>query len=333
MAVSKLHNCSIKGIVSIFAPHDECNSDLIDFDAQSFQNRTGISTRKVDNSVQNPIKRYFHQGISKLLSKLKWEAVEVDILICVTQTPDILFPSIATRLHGEFGLSPKALCFDINLGCSGYVYGLQVVMALLNSISADKAKAILCVGDISTRVISTIDTSLRPLFSDAVSVTGIEKNNAFTCCSVFNLETYGSGSEAIKSVYENQGQIMKMNGIDVFNYSFQFVPLNIKNLLEFNQSELSKIDFAIFHQANKLINEAIRKAIGLSENQTLYSIEKYGNTAIASIPLSISSHIDKFKQHDSQVLLCGFGVGFSLASCIITLEKSIVLATFVYDEN
>jgi 3-oxoacyl-[acyl-carrier-protein] synthase-3 len=161
----------------------------------------------------------------------------------------------------------------------------------------------------------------------------VYKRQAFTCSSVFNLETYGSGSEAIKSVHENQGQIMKMNGIDVFNYSFQFVPLNIKNLLEFNQSELSDIDFAIFHQANKLINEAIRKAIGLSENQTLYSIEKYGNTAIASIPLSISSHIDKFKQHDSQVLICGFGVGFSLASCIITLEKSIVLATFVYDEN
>ena len=119
----------------------------------------------------------------------------------------------------------------------------------------------------------------------------------------------------------------------MLNYSFQFVPLNIKNLLEFNQSKLSEIDFAVFHQANKLINEAIRKVIGLSENQTLYSIEKYGNSAVASIPLSISAHLDKFKQRDSQVLLCGFGVGFSLASCLITLEKSIVLATFVYDEN
>jgi 3-oxoacyl-[acyl-carrier-protein] synthase-3 len=333
MAINELKNCSIKGIVNVLAPNDENNSEIVDFDADSFQNRTGISGRKIDKSLKNPIKNYFHQGIDKLLEELSWDTNEIELLICITQTPDILFPAIATRLHGEFKLSPHALCFDINLGCSGYVYGLQVVMSILNGFSTENSKAILCVGDISSRVISKTDTSLRPLFSDGVSVTAIEKNTRMLTSSFFNLETFGSGSEAIKSIDENQSQIMKMNGIDVFNYSFQYVPLNIRNLWKTNQKQAIDVDFAVFHQANKMINEAIRKALGLTEVQTLYSIEKYGNTAIASIPITLVEHNEKLKNQNSQLLLCGFGVGFSIASCILVIEKSIVLATFVYNEN
>ena len=333
MAINEIRNCSIKGIVNILAPTTELNSEIIDFDADSFQLRTGISTRKVSTSIKNPIKDYFSQGLEKLINKLNWNVTEVDVLICITQTPDILFPSIATRLHGDFGFSSKTLCFDINLGCSGYVYGLQVAMSLLNSLQTEVSKAIICVGDISSRVIPNEDTSLRPLFSDGVSVTAIEKNplNLFT--TFFNLETFGSGSEAIKSVTENGLQVMKMNGIDVFNYSFQYVPVSIKKLFSTYNLSTSEIDFAIFHQANKMINEAIRKSVGFSDNQTLYSIEKYGNTAIASIPITLSEHKEKVIQKETKVIFCGFGVGFSIATCVLTLEKSIVLATFAFDEN
>jgi 3-oxoacyl-[acyl-carrier-protein] synthase-3 len=109
--------------------------------------------------------------------------------------------------------------------------------------------------------------------------------------------------------------------------------LNIRNLWKTNQKQAIDVDFAVFHQANKMINEAIRKALGLTEVQTLYSIEKYGNTAIASIPITLVEHNEKLKNQNSQLLLCGFGVGFSIASCILVIEKSIVLATFVYNEN
>jgi 3-oxoacyl-[acyl-carrier-protein] synthase-3 len=333
MAINEIRNCSIKGIVNVLAPTTEFNSEIVDFDAASFQSRTGISTRKVDTSFNNPIKDYFHQGLDKIIKALDWNVKEVDVLICITQTPDILFPSIAARLHGDFNFSSQTLCFDINLGCSGYVYGLQVAMALLKTFPAAISKAIVCVGDISTRVISKEDASLRPLFSDGVSVTAIEKNNSNLNPTFFNLETFGNGSEAIKSVHEQNSQVMKMNGIDVFNFSFQFVPPNIRNLFKGFDILATEIDFAVFHQANKMINEAIRKAVGFTEIQTLYSIEKYGNTAIASIPITIVEHSENLKQKDTRLLLCGFGVGFSIASCVLTLEKSIVLATFAFDEN
>lgn len=333
MAINQIRNCSIRGIVNVLAPTTELNSEIIDFDAIAFQDRTGISARKVETSLKNPIKNYFSQGLNKIFSELDWAVNEVEVLICITQTPDILFPSIAARLHGEFNFSPHTLCFDINLGCSGYVYGLQVATSLLNSLPSAKAKAIVCVGDISTRVISKNDTSLRPLFSDGVSITAIEKKQDLYPSIYFNLETYGSGSDAIKSEMEQYSQVMKMNGIDVFNFSFQFVPANIKALLKNYNLSLPEIDFAIFHQANKMINEAIRKSVGFAENQTLYSIEKYGNTAIASIPITLVEHKNHFSQQATKLLLCGFGVGFSIGTCVLTLEKSIVLATFAFNED
>ena len=333
MAINEIRNCSIKGIVNVLAPTTELNSEIIDFDAISFQSRTGILTRKVETSFENPIKDYFHKGIEKLLNELQWDVKEIEVLICITQTPDILFPSIAARLHGEFNFSPHTLCFDINLGCSGYVYGLQVAMSLLNSLPSVSSKAIVCVGDISTRVISKEDASLRPLFSDGVSVTAIEKQQEVYPTTYFNLETYGNGSEAIKSVHEQNSQVMKMNGIDVFNFSFQFVPSNIRSLFKTYNLTIPEIDFSVFHQANKMINEAIRKSIGFTEYQTLYSIEKYGNTAIASIPITLVAHKEKFGQYPVKVLLCGFGVGFSIGTCVLTLDKSIVLSTFAFDEN
>lgn len=332
MAINQIGNCSIKGIVNVLAPTTELNSEIID-DALAFQSRTGISTRKVETSLKNPIKEYFSQGLKKLISELDWDVKEIDVLICITQTPDILFPSISARLHGDFNFSPTTMCFDINLGCSGYVYGLQVATSLLNTLPSATSKAIVCVGDISTRVIPKDDASLRPLFSDGVSITAIEKKQGIYPSIYYNLETYGNGSEAIKSEHEHNSQVMKMNGIDVFNFSYQFVPANIRALLKNYSLTLPEIDFAIFHQANKMINESIRKAVGLSENQTLYSIEKYGNTAIASIPITLVEHKNNFSKQVSKLLLCGFGVGFSIGTCVLTLEKSIVLATFAFNED
>jgi len=333
MAINEISNCSIKGIVNILASTDEFNSDIPNFDATAFQKHTGITQRKIECSIENPIKNYFKQGIVKLIKELNWSESDIEVLICITQTPDILFPGLANRLHGELNLSPSTICFDVNLGCSGYVYGLQLIMSILNGLQSPNSKAILCVGDISTRVISKNDSSLRPLFSDAVSVTAIEKELNTKTISFFNLETYGSGSEAIKSVFEDNQNRMVMNGIDVFNYSFQFVPKNIKTLLNTFNISIDTIDFAVFHQANKMINEAIRKSIGLNENQVLYSIEKYGNTAIASIPITIVENKKMFLKENNLMLFCGFGVGFSLASCVLNFSNTIVLATFVYDEN
>lgn len=333
MAINELKHCIINGIVNVMASNDENNFDLPHLNAEEFKSKTGIKTRKVDLSIDNPIKHYFKQGILELSQNLNWKLAEIDVFICITQTPDTLFPCISSRLHGEIEMNPGVICFDVNLGCSGYVYGLNIVMSLLNGLQKNGAKAILCTGDISTRLISKEDSSLRPLFSDAIAVTAIsyDKNNSSK--SYFNLESFGTGSAAITSVIENEHYAMKMNGLDVFNYSYQFVPKNIKNLLSKYNLELDSIDFSVFHQANKMINEAIRRSLKLEEEKVLYSIEKYGNTAIASIPVTIVEHKNLLNTKSNQLLLTGFGVGFSVGTCILNLTENCFLKTIEYDEN
>lgn len=333
MAINELKHCVINGIVNVIAPNDENNFDLPNLNAEEFKSKTGIETRKVDLSENNPIKSYFKQGVLELTNNLNWNLSEIDVFICITQTPDTLFPAISYRLHGELEMNSSTICFDVNLGCSGYVYGLNIVMSLLNGLQKNGAKAILCTGDISTRLIPKNDSSLRPLFSDAIAVTAIsyDKNNLSK--SYFNLESLGNGSSAITSVLEDENYAMKMNGLDVFNYSYQFVPKNIKQLLSSSEIDIHTLDFSVFHQANKMINEAIRRTLKLEEEKVLYSIEKYGNTAIASIPITLVVHKNNFISKSNQLLLSGFGVGFSIGSCVLTITENCFLNTIVYDEN
>jgi 3-oxoacyl-[acyl-carrier-protein] synthase-3 len=331
MAINELKHCEVNGIMNVLAANDENNFDLPHLNAEEFKSKTGIETRKVDLSEDNPIKHYFKQGVLELSKTLNWNLSEIDVFICITQTPDTLFPCISSRLHGELEMNSSAICFDVNLGCSGYVYGLNIVMSLLNGLQKNGAKALLCAGDISTRLISKEDSSLRPLFSDAISVSAIsyDKNNASK--SYFNLESFGGGSSAITSILENDKFSMKMNGLDVFNFSYQYVPKNIKQLLLKFELDNNSLDFSVFHQANKMINEAIRRALKLEEEKVLYSIEKYGNTAIASIPITIVEHKNLLKNKSNQLLLTGFGVGFSIGSCIPSIPENCFQNTIVYE--
>lgn len=333
MAINELKHCEVIGIMNIIAPYDENNYDLPHINAEEFKSKTGIETRKVDISIDNPIKHYFKRGVLELSKTLNWNLSEIDVFICITQTPDTLFPCISSRLHGELEMNPSTICFDVNLGCSGYVYGLNIVMSLLNGLQKNGAKAILCAGDISTRLISKEDSSLRPLFSDAISVSAISYDKTISSKSYFNLESFGGGSSAITSILENDKYSMKMNGLDVFNFSYQFVPKNIKQLLLKFELDNYSLDFSVFHQANKMINEAIRRTLKLEEEKVLYSIEKYGNTAIASIPITIVEHKNLLKDKSNQLLLSGFGVGFSIGSCILSIPENCFLNTIAYEEN
>jgi 3-oxoacyl-[acyl-carrier-protein] synthase-3 len=210
------------------------------------------------------------------------------------------------------------MCYDINLGCSGFVYGLHTLSALLNSLNKLNARAILCCGDLSSQLIQENDYTTQPIFSDAASVIAVSKNAE--TFSYFNLETSGSGQKAIYK----EDNFMKLNGIDVFNYSLTMVPNNILNLLSFADKKIDLPYMFIFHQANKLINEAIRKKLVLTENKTPSTLFEYGNTSSASIPLTLCKHWNS--ETPNWVLFSGFGVGFSLASALIYLNNSIHLS-------
>jgi 3-oxoacyl-[acyl-carrier-protein] synthase-3 len=321
MALSRTSGININGIVSLVPTNVNDNLQLTHLsqsDREALIHHTGIRYRRTVNQENINIKNLFVKGITNLLSNIKWEKESIDILICVTQTPHVSLPAISCQLHGDLGFSINTMCYDINLGCSGFVYGLHTLSALLNSLNKLNARAILCCGDISTQLIQEDDHTTQPIFSDAASVIAVS-NNAETL-SYFNLESNGSGQKAIYK----EDNFMKLNGIDVFNYSLTMVPNNILNLLSFADKKIDLPYMFIFHQANKLINEAIRKKLLLTESKIPSTLYEYGNTSSASIPLTLCKHWNNEKPN--WVLFSGFGVGFSVASALIYLNNSIHLS-------
>lgn len=327
MAFSKVSGSQIVGIQSVI-PHtreDNMELNLIpEADRETLVHHTGIRFRRIASPNQN-VQDLFQSAIEKLLHKLDWDSNTIDVLICVTQTPSMVIPSVSNRIHGNLNLNPQALCFDLIAGCSGFVYGLQTVQSILSSISKENKRAILCCGDISSRLIDSNDKSVKPIFSDAVSAIAVENcANSAEITGYFNLQTEGKGQHAIEMKNEDlNNSFMRLNGIDVFNYSVNLVPKNIVQLLEFAGKEIHFPDLFVFHQANKLITESIRRKLKISVEKVPYSMYEYGNTASASIPLTLNTTWENRISTNSWIVVSGFGVGFSMASGLIRFDPKI----------
>lgn len=329
MSLSKTRGAEIRGIVSVVPSNREDNAELAVIPEQEREiliKHTGIRFRRIVPDKSTDVKDLFEAAIDQLLEKLGWEKSSVDILVCVTQTPQVSIPSVSCRLHGDMDFSKHTLCFDINSGCSGFVYGLHNVSALLGTIESPKARAILCCGDVSSLLIEESDRTVRPVFSDAVSAIGVEMSeDRDNIAAYFNLETDGKGQDAIRTTPGENGDFMRLNGIDIFNFSVKHVPGNIQQLLAFAGQDISFPDLFVFHQANKLINESIRKKLALEAGKVPYSLYDYGNTASASIPLTLGTSWEKANTSSGWILVSGFGVGFSMASALIRFAPAVCL--------
>ena len=319
MALARIKGPVIEGLFSVVPAFTEDNAtlDIVPpAEREALITLTGIRYRRIlPPDLQ--IGDLFRKATEGLLAELGWHPDTVDVFICVTQSPDRPLPSIACRLHGEMGWGSHTLCFDINSGCSGFVYGLYTVYALLAGMGKHNARAVFCCGDVSSRFTDPQDRAVRPVFSDAASAIGISFDEAGPL-SYFHLQTDGSGRDAIAAgPAGTPDAFMRMNGIDIFNYSLRHVPGNVNTLLEYAGKDLAFPDLYVFHQANRLINESIRKKLGVPEAKVPYSLYEYGNTASATIPVTLGTAWEGAGARPRWVLAAGFGVGFSMASALI----------------
>jgi len=276
----------------------------------------------------------------QLIEKLHWDRNEITLLILVSQSPDYKIPPTSLILQHGLGLPKSSMAFDINLGCSGYVYGLSVASSMMKATG--QKKALLFVGDISSSCISAKDKSTAPVFSDAVSVTALEltdnKNQAFA----FNLQSDGAGHEAIiikdggtrhpfsdesftYNDYEKgvcrRNIDMTLNGIDVFNFSLREVAANVQDLLKNINKTLDDFDYLVMHQANLLMNESIRKKLKLDIQKVPYSLKDFGNTSCASIPVTLVHKLrNELNAKNVNLILSGFGVGLSWGSVALRTD-------------
>jgi len=261
----------------------------------------------------------------------------MDFLLFCTQSPEYYLPTGACILQDKLELGTDIGAFDYNLGCSGFVYGLGLAKSLINS---NIAKNILLItSETYTKHIHPKDKGNKTIFGDAAAAVIIEKSEEEQI-GEFVLGTDGSGYRNLivpngglrnrynpnaQEIDDDSGSIrtdnnLYMNGPEIFNFTIKAVPKVVAETLAKNNITLDDLDYVIFHQANKYMNEYLRKKIDIPKEKFYLNLLHTGNTVSATIPIAIKDCLDNsvIKKGD-KVLLVGFGVGYSWGGTIITI--------------
>ena len=271
----------------------------------------------------------------QLLKGLDENYENIGFLIFVTQSPDHRQPCNAAILHGRLKLDNSVGAFDINLGCSGYVYGLYIASMMIASLGK---KVLLVVGDTLSKEVNPMDRATSILFGDAASATLVSSRGSGDM--YFDLASDGAGYQSIiipaggarqphtdqtgENVEDEEGNIrslndLKMVGGEVFNFAVRTEPKAIKKLLAFSSKSVDEIDYFFFHQANKYILKTIAKRLKIPATKVPDSIiSNYGNQSSASIPCAINVTMNAGEK--KMAILSGFGVGLSWASVYCELN-------------
>ena len=347
MANFKIQNVSLTGIAVAVPKTKKVNLENPFFskeDVEKFTSTTGVSEFRIADIATTTSDLGF-EAAEKLISEMNIDKTDIDVLIFVSQTPDYLnIPNTAPLLQNKLGLPKTCLSFDLPIGCSGFVYGLSILASYMQN-PAFKKGLLIC-GDTLSKIIGNEDKSATLLFGDAVAATILERVESNGEIH-FSLGSDGSGYKAIiindggarnpfnenslavvdygDGIKRNQCELA-LDGMDVFSFGITQAPRSVKELMTFADISTSAIDFAVFHQANKMMNEMIRKKLKLETEKVPYSLDKYGNTSSASIPVTMVTELkNQLRNGENRLIFCGFGVGLSWGSCYLTTKNLTVL--------
>lgn len=313
----------------------EENAAMID----KFKKSTGVLGR-YDAGLYQITSDFCYAAAKEIVETKAIEREDIGVLVYITQTSDYAIPATACVLAHRLGLSKECMAFDVNLGCSGYVYGLNIVAAIMNS--SNVTKALLLVGDTSAKEkfhkkkVKT-SHSATMLFGDSGTATLLEKvTDGTEMTGAFR--TDGAGYKAIISPYgawrhpDASGVPTHMNDVDVFNFTIREVPELVKEYLEYTNTTADDYDCFVPHQANAYILKNLAKRIGFSYEKFLVSIDEFANTSSASIPVSLVKEYGKGGSGIIKPLMCGFGVGLSWGIVSTTIDAADILPLIHTDE-
>jgi 3-oxoacyl-[acyl-carrier-protein] synthase-3 len=339
MALIKYHNTGIAGLAAAVPANTIDNYAYTEhFDAEAVReivDKVGIKERRFAPPGMCASDLCF-AAAERLISDMQIDKSTIDLLIFISQTPDYRMPATSVVLQDKLGLSKSTAAFDISLGCSAFVYGLSVVFALMQT--GGFRRALLLDGETRSRVYHPKDRKTAFLFGDG-GVAAIIENDEKYGDSYFSLNSDGSKESLIKmdaggyrnpstpdtlkeKVVDEFGNIRTdehgyMNGADVFNFVLLEIPGNIKSTLQFAGNTQEDIDFFLFHQANSYMNGYLAKKLKLPAEKVPSCIEFFGNTSSVSIPLTMATQMPEALPKPQRLLLSGFGVGMSWATCVL----------------
>lgn len=351
MAISSYLNVGISSIVSVVPSKVIDNYEMSFFgeeEAKRIHEKSGIRYRRhvEDHTCSSDLGVFAGE---KLITGLSLDRDSIDCLLFVTQTADYKMPFTAAIVHDRLGLREDSGALDINLGCSGFVYALDMAYALV--ASGGKERILVINSETRSKVYSSEDKGTGLLFGDAASAVLVERQDGAS--AFFSSHTDGSGfeniiipaggykfpstHETIKIQEHDNGSFRSLEqgtmvGINVFNFAITKVPKSINSLLSNIGISPDSIDYCVLHQANMMMNNMIAKKIKIPSDKLLSSIENYGNTSSVSIPLTITKSlcIEKSKDENT-ILLSGFGVGLSWCNAVLKNKGFINLGVYEYN--
>jgi 3-oxoacyl-[acyl-carrier-protein] synthase-3 len=334
MPESLYRQAMLRGVASAVPARREGEAELAaafgERDARRLIKGTGIRERRISRGLCTS--DLCHTAAQKLLQDLDWDPSSIDHLVFVTQSADHKFPASACILQQRLGLSTHCSAFDVNLGCSGYTYGLWIASKLLEP----GQRALFLAGDAGVSI-SPTDRSAIPLFGDCGTATALERplqGEGIEIALVGGTDGSGyaniivpAGGGRLKSspatLVSKPGpdgifrtdEDLYMNGAEVFAFAIREVPPLLERCLTLKGWDKNEVDAFVFHQANAFMLSTIANKVGLPMSKVPVSIELFGNTSSASIPLTLTVCLrEALQQGGTKLLLAGFGIGWSWAA-------------------
>ena len=259
------------------------------------------------------------ESFRKLKKNKQLIDTKIDCLIVCTQNPDKNgIPHTSSIIHSKLGLNENCACFDISLGCSGYVYSLSIIKSFMQSNGLSNGLLFTC--DPYSKILDMSDKNTSLLFSDAATVTylrsgtGQRKLESELSFGKFLFSTKGKDGQALNN---NDGKLL-MDGRKIFNFSAKEIPIQVSKILKNSNKSINDIDLFIFHQGSKAIIKFLEKKLQIPEKKIFSNLINTGNTVSSSIPMILEKILEDNSK--KSFLLSGFGVGLSWATCILERE-------------
>jgi len=334
MALAALRRARIAGVASAVPKEVVSNSDytvLPEEQREKIIRYTGIRFRRWA-PPELCCSDLCLAAAEKLLPELGWERESIGAVVFVSQTSDYPFPATAQILQDRLGLPKSTLAFDVNLGCSGYTYGLYILGSLLEAGGIQRG--LLLAGDVS-KMHGDCDPASAVLFGHAASATAMEFSEK-TNPLFFEFGSDGSGFKVIyvpaggsrapvaadsfeKGALASGGSRgatdVVLDAAEIINFTMREVPLSIKRLLGSADRAVADVDAYVFHQANQFINNQVARKLGITADKAPTTLYDFGNTSSATIPLTITAKLrERIAAGPQKLVMSGFGVGLSWAS-------------------
>lgn len=332
MTLASIEHVAVRGLVSVLPEPRIDNLEVPEAERRMRERlvkNIGIRWRHFGGGEGIIFSDLAQRSVEALLDGLQWSRDSVDALIVVTQSPEFPIPATAIILQDRLGLPNRVTAFDINLGCSGYTYGLFTCAALIGKQRF--RRVIVVVGDQGASE-GAADSGREVLFGDACTATALEYDTSAEPM-YFDGHSDGSGYAAIIVPHggkrfptqSNSGvprvcadgitrsmHDVWLDGPAILNFSIHRAPETIRHTMQEQGLSQDDVDYFVMHQANRIINETIRSKMGGIAEKWPSSLYDYGNTSSASIPVTISACLSKeASTQPLRWIWCGFGIGLS----------------------